>query len=441
MAMDSDSAFGDPAAPGWAPGLRPGRGPQVQPGLRTPSALEATGNASPQLDRLPFGVSLTSSSTAQSIPLPKNNLRWRTTGAASSFDSALARAADQARAVIADQVTPVRLASHLSVLAVAALILFLSRIDIPTWEVTLRLLPGSAMAATDSAAGGVGSRVSAFTSGPSSAPLASHESLQRSAIPFTIVHEEPQQEVQFYIVQPGDNVLAIAARFGLRPETVQWSNPDLERNVDLIRPGDQLTILPIDGAVHIIAPGDTLSSLAAKYKVSLDAILGYPANGLEDSSVALTVGRKLVIPGGSKPYIPQQVFAYSGPVPASAKIGSGAFVWPASGSISQGYWSGHPAIDIAGWSGASVKAADSGYVALTAGGWNGGYGNYVVVDHGNGFVSLYAHLNSIYVRAGESVSRGQQIGSLGSTGKSTGPHLHVEIRYQGVPRNPLGYLP
>ena len=167
-----------------------------------------------------------------------------------------------------------------------------------------------------------------------------------------------------------------------------------------------------------------------------------PATGWTDATAGLTVGQQVVIPGGTRPYVQQQApIAYaSASVPASAKIGSGAFVWPASGPIGQAYWSGHPALDIGGWIGAPVKAADAGYVALAASGWNGGYGNHVIIDHGNGFSTLYAHLNSIYVRPGENVARGAEIGSLGNTGNSTGPHLHIEIRYQGVPRNPLGYL-
>lgn len=389
-----------------------------------------------QQDRLPFGLSVNNTSRVQSIPLPRNELGPRQLPGAGSVDAALACLSEQGRQLLADHVTPLRLASHLSVLAVAALILVLSQIDIPTWEVSLRLLPGNIQTVTTA-----GSRVSAFTSGPSTAPLASHESLQRSAIPFTIVHEDPQQAVQYYIVQPGDTVLGIAQRFGLRPESVQWSNPALEQHVDLIRPGDQLAIPPVDGAVHSVTAGDTLSSLASRYKVTMEDIIGYTGNGLEDATAGLTVGQELVIPGGTRPYVQPQAIAYSSAIPATAKIGSGAFVWPASGPIGQSYWSGHPALDIGGWIGAPVKAADGGYVALAASGWNGGYGNHVIVDHGNGFSTLYAHLNSIYVRQGENVVRGAQIGSLGNTGNSTGPHLHIEIRYQGIPRNPLGYLP
>ena len=150
---------------------------------------------------------------------------------------------------------------------------------------------------------------------------------------------------------------------------------------------------------------------------------------------------EIVVPGGTKPYVTQQVAAYSGPVPSNAIKGSGVFTWPTSGSITQRHWSGHRAIDIGSWSGSSVRAADSGHVVVAGGGWNGGYGNHVVIDHGNGFTTLYAHLNTIFVRRGENIGRGDQIGSVGNSGNSTGPHLHFEIRYQGTPQNPFGYLP
>ena len=151
---------------------------------------------------------------------------------------------------------------------------------------------------------------------------------------------------------------------------------------------------------------------------------------------------KLLFPAASNPMLHGvSAAAYIGPAPASAVKGSGNFSWPASGSITQEFWNGHRAIDIGSWTGAPVKAADSGYVVTAGGGWNGGYGNHIIVDHGNGFVTLYAHLNSIFVRPGENVVRGQQLGTLGNTGNSTGPHLHFEIQYQGVPRSPFAYLP
>ena len=126
--------------------------------------------------------------------------------------------------------------------------------------------------------------------------------------------------------------------------------------------------------------------------------------------------------------------------PAGAPQGSGNFSWPSAGYVSQAYWGGHPAIDVAGWIGSPVTAADGGYVVLAGGGWNGGYGNHVIIDHGNGFSTLYAHLTSIFVEPGMTVSKGQEMGTMGNTGNSTGPHLHFEVRYGGVPYNPASYL-
>lgn len=128
----------------------------------------------------------------------------------------------------------------------------------------------------------------------------------------------------------------------------------------------------------------------------------------------------MVIPNGVKEFVNQQAVAYTGgAAPADAKIGGGNFVWSTSGSINQRFWGGHAAIDIGAWTGAPVKAADGGYVALATAGWKPGYGNHVIIDHGNGFSTLYAHLNSIFVKPGESVAAGQQIGSVGNTGNST----------------------
>lgn len=440
MSSNGDSAFGDAATSGWFRSLRPNRTQPSTLGSGTSGTLETAGISVSQLDRLPFGVSLSRPGPAQTSVLPSNTWAGRKSWSFPLFDDAGQLARTQVRRLLTDPAAPVRLASHLSVLGVAALILILSQVNIPNWDFTLRVLPSSTMLPS-SIGGNTSMRTGVLAGNSSSVLVSNNESLQRAAIPFTIIGEEPQQEIQYYTVQPGDTVLGIAQKHGLQPETVQWSNAGLEVNADMIRPGDQLRILPVNGAIHVVSPGDTLSSLASKYKVTMEDIVNYPANGIEDVASPLTVGRELVIPGGTKPFVQQQVFAYSGAVPSTAKLGSGSFLWPASGSISQGFWGGHPAVDIAGWTGAAVKAADSGYVAYVSGGWSGGYGNHIIVDHGNGFVTLYAHLNSIYVSAGESVARGQQIGSLGNTGNSTGPHLHLEIRYQGVPRNPLSYLP
>ncbi len=353
---------------------------------------------------------------------------------------------------IGDQVTPVRLASHLAVLVVVALVLVLSQMDLSTWQISLRGLPGlpaqgeeAQTALPDPVSRAQDHSGEVAIQGEVVLPSSVQEAPQTSpAIPEAVDEITAPQapEIRTYQVRPGDTVLGIAAKFGLRPETIQWANPTLESNPDLLRVGDRLVILPVDGALHVVQPGDTLSSIATKYKVDVQTIAEYPLNGLESVNTPLSVGTQLVIPHGIKPYIPRRVVAYNGPAPQGATKGSGVFVWPTSGTITQPFWGGHRALDIGAWTGTPVKAADSGYViAARAGGWNSGYGTMVMIDHGNGFVTLYGHMNSIYVRQGESVAKGQQIGTVGNTGRSTGPHLHFEIRYQGVPRNPFNYLP
>ena len=220
MSTESDSALGDPSRPGWTRGFQASGGPPIRRVTSMPALPESLGEASTPVDRLPFGHSLNNTSRAQSIAMPTASLGMRPLPGTTSVGATVSPLVSQTRQVLADQVTPLRLASHLSVLAVAALILILSQIDIPAWEVSLRLLPGGVESATRTA----GSRVTAFATG-NSAPLASHESLQRSAIPFTIVHEDAPQEFTLYTVKPGDTVLGIAQKFGLRPESVQWSNP------------------------------------------------------------------------------------------------------------------------------------------------------------------------------------------------------------------------
>ena len=350
------------------------------------------------------------------------------------------RCQNQVRHVLADQVTPLRLAGHLAVLAVGAAILILSQIHLPDWNFTLNALPNSALGAATVAGnqppatlGQVGTTTSEIMS----------DALQRSAVPFTVVQQKPREEIETYTVKAGDTVLGIAAMFGLQPETIMWANSAIEANPDRLAIGDQLNILPFDGVLHIVKPGDTLAGLAARYKADMGKITAFPLNDLADSNTALKIGSQIVIPDGSKPFVTPQIATgvRRADAPADAARGSGSFSWPASGNITQQFWGGHRAIDIGSWVGAPVKSADSGYVVLAGGGWNGGYGNHVIIDHGNGFTTLYAHLNSIFVRPGESVSRGQQIGTVGNTGNSTGPHLHFEIRYQDAPRNPFNWLP
>lgn len=269
--------------------------------------------------------------------------------------------------------------------------------------------------------------------------------LVRGAVPRTIIPDralaEPAQEIiRNYIVEAGDTISGIAEKFGLNIETIIWANRDLENNPDLLWVGQELTILPVDGVYHQVGNDDTIDGIASTFQVDPEAIINYPLNELDPESPVIQPGEWLVIPGGEKPFVPRTVSAYSGPVPDDATVGSGIFGWPTSGSITQGYYAFHPGLDIGGYSGAPILAADSGHVVVAR--WDDtGYGNMIVIDHGNGFQTLYGHLQAFYVEAGTNVAKGQQIGEMGSTGNSTGPHLHFEIRQGTIQRNPYGFLP
>ncbi|MFP3897284.1 MAG: peptidoglycan DD-metalloendopeptidase family protein [Anaerolineales bacterium] len=278
--------------------------------------------------------------------------------------------------------------------------------------------------------------------------------LRARAVPFTsdVMREslpmgEPEQKVRTsvftYTVQEGDSVLSIAQEFNLEGDSILWANEELANNPDFLRLGQELNILPIDGAYHTVASGETVESIAKEYEVEPSAITGYAGNALEPS-YELKQGDKLIIPGGVKPYEPQQVpqrqTTQRVTTPKDAQKGSGAFAWPMSGRITQKFWSGHQAIDIGAPQGTSIVAADAGHVVVSQDS-NVGYGRMLIIDHGNGYETLYAHLSASFVEVGSSVSGGQLIGHCGSTGYSTGPHLHFEIMKNNVRQNPMVYLP
>lgn len=360
----------------------------------------------------------------------------------------------QARRVLTDQISPLRLAGHLSVLVVAAVIFAFTQIDLSALGVgSLDQVAG--LSSTDASLSTINT-VDRLLDSPAEAallPASSEPSLfQRAIRPLAAILPDTSSSavnlervnlisegIDLYTVQPGDTVLGIANKYGLKPETLQGANERIKKNPDLLSIGDKLRIMPVDGAIHRVQSGDTLSKIATSYNVNMETIVGYGANQLSSASAPLSIGLELIIPGGVKAYVPPQSLSYTD-VSSAPAVGIGDFNWPTAGNVTQGYWSGHRALDIGSWTGAPVKATDNGRVMIAKSGWNYGYGNYVVVDHGNGFVSLYGHLNSIYVQQGESIASGQKIGTVGNTGNSTGPHLHFEIRFKDGLRNPSSYL-
>lgn len=252
-------------------------------------------------------------------------------------------------------------------------------------------------------------------------------------------------EIIDHPVREGETISGIAEKYNLDPSTILWEN-NLTESATL-KPGQALRILPVDGIRHKVARGETIYSIGKKYGLEeseTQAIVDYPFNEfLNDETFELATGQYIMVPGG----VPPKQKAPVRPVPSYAPIpepgqfgsGSGQFVWPAAGNITQGYSFYHKAIDIANRAGGPILASDSGVVV--GAGWldNSGYGNRVIIDHGNGFITLYAHLSVVQVTNGQQVGRGAVIGQMGSTGRSTGVHLHFEIRKGGA-LNPLGFL-
>ncbi len=285
----------------------------------------------------------------------------------------------------------------------------------------------------------------------------------RQADPYTVIPDRPRRGVLEYTVQTGDALFTIAARFNVSPESILWSNQETlsndAGNIDphKILPGTVLLIPPVSGVLHTVKEGDTLESIASQYKVTVDAIVvdGAQWNNLLEGRLP-PAGGTLIVPGGQREFkgweLPRaaRVNASGGAAPAlglCASVsgglqGSGTFMWPANNHWVSGYnysaW--HSGLDLAGRLGDPVLAADSGFVVYA--GWsNVGYGNLIVIDHANGWQTWYGHLSFISVTCGQDVWKGSTIGAVGSTGNSSGPHLHFETRDQGDLPNPFNVLP
>ncbi len=279
----------------------------------------------------------------------------------------------------------------------------------------------------------------------------------------TFLPDQPRSDVVVYTVVSGDTLFGIAAKYNLQPETLLWSNNTvLKDDPDLLTPGMNLYILPVDGVYYQWHESDKLSAIAENYGVNVVDIVSWPGNQLDPNidpeKPAIAPGTWLVIPGGYREFVQWQVpilrrtdkmkwiwggaGACQGPYLSSSQ-GSGYFIWPTNSHAVTGnpYTPWHHAIDLFAHLGDNVYASDSGVVVFSGmSSW--GYGNLIVIDHGNGWQTVYAHLSVINAGCGADVTKGEVIGLAGSTGNSTGPHLHFEIQNTGYGYvNPLDFLP
>jgi len=251
-----------------------------------------------------------------------------------------------------------------------------------------------------------------------------------------------RETIVSHTVQPGETVSTIAQEYEISVATILWEN-DLNA-YSVIRPGQKLAILPTSGVSYAVSRGDTLAGIAAKYSVAADEIVEF--NKIVNSD-SLRVGQKIIIPGGQRRYTAPTPVSYSGlaalkniVVPPSAAAASGNKMnWPTEGHrITQYYRWSHHAIDIGNPIGKPIYAADAGTIEFA--GWGTGYGNEIVIDHGGGKKTRYAHASRLFAGKGDTVSKGQTIAAVGSTGNSTGPHLHFEVIINGIKYNPLDYV-
>jgi len=277
----------------------------------------------------------------------------------------------------------------------------------------------------------------------------------------TVFPERPRLEVITYVVQEGDSLFGIADKYSLKPETILWGNFGvLQDDPHRLKPGQELRIPPVDGALHSWNEGESLSGVARFFGVEYEEIVQWPTNHIDPetdpANPNIEVGTLLIIPGGRRELVSWSAPRISRANPAVAKVlgpgacgsiydgvvGSGTFIFSTPLHYVSGYdySSIHPAIDLAGSTGHAIFASDSGVVVYA--GWNDwGYGYMIVLDHGNGWQTLYAHLSVYNVVCGQSVYQGDVIAAMGSTGNSSGSHLHFEIMHDEYGKvNPHNFL-
>jgi len=267
------------------------------------------------------------------------------------------------------------------------------------------------------------------------------DALFKKLSPDTLNTPPTRQSVVTYTIVSGDTISSIARQFNISVNTILWEN-NLTAN-SILKLGTTLRILPISGISHKVVKNETLASIAKKYSVSQEDVI--TTNKLSTSET-LKIGQILIVPGGRVITVPKKntpslasVFSKNTTAPSSVSRNAGGFIWPTvSKHITQYYGWRHTGLDIGSKQGLAIYAAMDGKIIKA--GWGTGYGNHVIIDHGDGKKTLYAHMSKIRAKNGQEVQQGDVIGDIGSTGWSTGPHLHFEIIINGSKKNPLNYL-
>ena len=258
----------------------------------------------------------------------------------------------------------------------------------------------------------------------------------------TDISQKPRDKIITYTVQKGDTLSTIARKFGVSVETIKWGN---NLTGDYLTVGDELSILPVTGLQYKVSSGETIYTIAKKLDTEPQKIVDFPFNDFANpETFSLVAGQTLIVPDGIKPseqstYVrPRLAITASGP----ASVSSAGFAWPLRGGISQYPVWYHMAVDITADVGTPIVASNNGTVGnVITGTWDGGYGNNVYIDSGNGYQTHYAHMSSVIVSPGQSVTAGKTvIGYVGLTGRTTGAHLHFEVIQNGALVNPLGFL-
>jgi murein DD-endopeptidase MepM/ murein hydrolase activator NlpD len=280
-----------------------------------------------------------------------------------------------------------------------------------------------------------------------SLPVINDDTLAPLPNPRTYQTKPPEHNFQMHEVARGETPNIIANQYGISADTLLGGNTWLSQESNQLQVGAQLVILPVNGVLHKVRAGETIESIAELYQVPADDIIAYAPNNLEFPFYRLVPETELVIPGASIGQFfftaPNSVATNAAGEPQWKVFGTGTYIWPVNGRCLTQFYNGfHPAIDVSSSEGSPVYASDTGTVtyASFAAGTYYDYGNLIVLNHGNGFETFYAHLSSIGVFPGQTVTQGELIGFTGNTGRSSGPHIHFEIRDHDFRINPLDRL-